>query len=81
MVVELASDWLICTCNASLALAAGAASAIAAPAALSWQLRLAAAWLALRLAEGPSSTRSSQPQAHTRLPAPYGGVDENKLSQ
>lgn len=49
MVVELASDWLVCTCNASLALAAGAASAVAVPAVLSWQLRQAAAWLALRL--------------------------------
>lgn len=81
MVVELASDWLFCTCNASLALATGAASAVAAPAALSWQLRQAAAWLALRLAEGPSSTRSSHPQAHTHLPVPYGSVGENKPSQ
>lgn len=36
----------------------GAASAVAARAPLSWQLRQEAAWLSLRLAGGPSSIRS-----------------------
>jgi hypothetical protein len=58
--VELAADWLICTCNASLSLAAGTRLRLLpllARAALSWQLRQAAAWLSLRSAGGPSSTR------------------------
>lgn len=56
----------------------GAASAVAAVLALSWQLRQEAESLALRLAgESSSSTHPSLPQSHTRFPASCGGVDEN----
>lgn len=81
MIVEPASDWLVRTCNASLGLAAaagrGAASAVAALAALSWQLRQAAESLALRLAgESSTSTHPSFPHSHTHFPAPCAGVGE-----
>lgn len=59
----------------------GAASAVAAPAAFSWQLRQEAAWLSLRLAWRTCFIHSSsRPQAHadTHLPALCGGVDKKK---
>ena len=85
-IVEPASDWLVRTCNASLGSlppppgrgVVSAVGAVAALAALSWQLRQAAESLALRLAgESSSSTHPFSPQSYAHFPAPGIGVYEN----